>query len=210
MALEKKQKNTTLSEHRTEEPYNHSPEHTATGARHAPGGMRQHVRTEREADMPWRKRSGDKRELEAEIKNLQAHVKRLEGENRQLSGQVAVFKAARDFMGMLLSRIPACVMITDDKGRIIKASQRMQDLIGFREPELVGKHTVEISARTEELLKTQEAIFEQKAHKEDVENFESFLRHSNGTDVPISSDIAFVRDENGKAVGAVAVVYQRT
>lgn len=156
--------------------------------------------------MLWRKRSQNTDAIEKEINGLQTKLKQLESENRQLSGQVSIFKAARDFMNLLFYSIPACVLMTDDKGRIIKASRRMQDLIGFTEPELMGKHTVEITARPEEMIKTQEAAFERKARKENVVNFESFLKHRDGTEVPVLSEITFVHDENGRHVGAVAVV----
>jgi PAS domain S-box-containing protein len=160
--------------------------------------------------MLWRKNSNDTRELAAEIKNLQSNLKRLESENRQLSGQVAIFKSARDFMNLLFYGTPACVLITDDKGHIIKANRRMQDLIGFTDAELVGKHTVEITARPEEIIKTQEDAFERKARKEDIANFESLLKHRDGTEVPVFSDITFIQDENGRHLGAVAVVRTRT
>ena len=159
--------------------------------------------------MLWRRDTKDIRKLEAEIKELQKHIKQLESQNRQLSGQVTIFKAARDFMNLLFYRIPACVLITDDRGRIMKASQRMQDLIEVPESALVGKYTVEISARVDDLIKTQEEAFERKAHKEDITNFESCLLHRDGREVPISSDITFVHDETGKPVGAVAVVRPR-
>ncbi len=160
--------------------------------------------------MFWRKSSTDIHEMEMKIKSLQTNLKQLESENRQLSGQVTIFKAARDYMNLLFYGIPACVLITDDKGRIIKANRRMQNLIGFTESELAGKHTVEITARPEEMIKTQEAAFERKSRKEDIADFESFLRHRDGTEVPVLSEITFVHDENGRHVGAVAVVRTRT
>jgi|GEM_PF-1096546 len=159
--------------------------------------------------MLWRKNRKNTREMEIELKHLQAHIKQLESENRQLSGQVTIFKAARDFMNLLFYSTPACVLIADDKGRIIKVNRRMQDLIGFTESELVGKHTVEITARTEEMIKTQETAFERKARKEDVANFKSLLKHRDGTEVPVLSEITFVHDENARHVGAVAVVRMR-
>ena len=161
------------------------------------------------AKMLWRRNTKDIRELEAEVKELQKHIKQLESQNQQLSGQVTIFKAARDFMNLLFYRIPACVLITDDRGRIMKASQHMQDLIEIQESALVGKYTVEISARVDDLIKTQEHAFERKTHKENVTNFESCLLHRDGQEVPISSDITFVHDETGKPVGAVAVVRPR-
>ncbi len=99
--------------------------------------------------MLWRKNRKDIQKLEAEVKELHKQVKKLESENHQLSGQVTVFKAARDFMNLLFYKIPACVIITDNKGRIMKASQQIQDLIETRESELVGKYTVEICARVD-------------------------------------------------------------
>lgn len=159
--------------------------------------------------MLWRKPKNDVRKLEAEVKELHKHIKKLESQNHQLSGQVTIFKAARDFMNLLFYKIPACVIITDNKGRIMKASQHMQDLIETPESELVGKYTVEICTRVDDLIKTQEHAFERKTNKQDVTNFESCLLHRNGTEVPISSDITFVKDETGNTVGAVAVVNPR-
>ncbi len=159
--------------------------------------------------MLWRKSRKDIRKYEAEVKELHKQIKKLESENRQLSGQVTIFKAARDFMNLLFYKIPACVLITDDKGRIMKASQHLQDLIDIRESALVGKYTVEICTRVDDLIKTQEHAFERKTLKEDVNNFESCLLHRDGTEVPISSDITFVQDETGNTVGAVAVVHRR-
>ena len=159
--------------------------------------------------MLWRKSRKDIRKYEAEVKELHKQIKKLESENHQLSGQVTIFKAARDFMNLLFYKIPSCVLITDDKGRIMKASQHMQELIETRESELVGKYTVEICTRVDELIKTQEHAFERKTSKQDVTNFESCLLHRNGTEVPILSDITFVSDETGKSLGAIAVVHPR-
>jgi len=156
--------------------------------------------------MLWRKNNKNVRELETEIKKLQKNLKQLESQNQQLSGQVTIFKAARDFMNLLFYKIPACVMVTDDKGRIMKASQQMQDLISYPESELVGKYTVEISARVDDLVKDQKEAFERKTLKEDIIDFASLLLHRDGSEVPISSDITFIQDESGKNMGAVAVV----
>jgi PAS domain S-box-containing protein len=86
----------------------------------------------------------------------------------------------------------------------------MQGLIGFTGQERAGKHTVEVSARPEEMIKTQEAAFERKSRKEDIADFESFLKHRDGTEVPVRSDITCNHDKNGRHVGAVAVVRERT
>lgn len=159
--------------------------------------------------MLWRKGKKDVRELETEIKELRKQVKKLENQNHQLSGQVTVFKAARDFMNLLFYKIPACIIISDNKGRIMKANQHMQDLIETPESALVGKYTVEICTRVDDLIKTQEHVFERKTKKQDVTNFESCLLHRNGTEVPISSDITFIQNEDGNVLGAVAVVHPR-
>jgi PAS domain S-box-containing protein len=161
------------------------------------------------ANMLWRKSTKNIRKLEAEVKELYKQIKKLESQNQQLSGQVTIYKSARDFMNLLFYKIPTCVLITDDKGRIMKANQHMQDLIETRESALVGKYTVEICTRVDELIKTQNKAFEKKTLKENVINFESCLLHRNGTEVPISSDITFVQDETGKTLGAVAVVHPR-
>jgi hypothetical protein len=42
-----------------------------------------------------------------------------------------------------------------------------------------------------------------------VANFESFLKHRDGTEMPVLSEITFVHDENARHVGAVAVVRMR-
>ena len=159
--------------------------------------------------MLWRKGTKNIRDLEAELRELRKEIKKLESENSRLSGQVTIYKAARDFMNLLFYKIPACVMVTDDKGRIMKASQHMQDLMDTPESALVGKYTNEICARVDDLIKTQEHAFELKTLNQDVVNFESCLLHRNGTEVPISSNITFVQDETGKTVGAVAVVTPR-
>ena len=127
--------------------------------------------------MLWSKDKKDIRTLETEVKELRKQVKKLESHNHQLSGQVTVFKAARDFMNLLFYKIPACVIITDNKGRIMKASQHMQDLIETPESALVGKYTVDICSRVDDLVKTQEHAFERKTSKQDVTNFESCLLH---------------------------------
>jgi PAS domain S-box-containing protein len=161
------------------------------------------------ANMLWRKGEKDIRNLEAELSELRKDIKKLESENSRLSGQVTIYKAARDFMNLLFYRIPACVMVTDDKGRIMKVSQHLQDLIDTPEFSLVGKYTNEICARVDDLIKTQEYAFELKTHNQDVTKFKSLLIHHDGSEVPVSSDITFVQDENGKTLGAVAVVTPR-
>ena len=87
---------------------------------------------------------------------------------------------------------------TDREGRVVRASPAVQTLLGYAPEELIGRPLAELYVHPE-----QRSIFlaEMQRRGGAVANFESALRHKNGSVVWVATSAHVLRDANGELTG---------
>ncbi len=95
------------------------------------------------------------------------------------------------------------ILITDEKGYITRANRALEDMLGFREKEIVGRHSYELTPQTEEHRSAGRAMIEQFVEKGVVESFETELVRKDGSLCPIEVTMTRLFDEQGNRAGGV-------
>ena len=113
------------------------------------------------------------------------------------------------------------VIISDSSGNITRINNSLIQLIGYKQDEIIGKHTTE-------LVPTENGIYESTSgelikidddfHKESVEhvnilfeegkvsNWETYYFHKNKKVVPVEMNIVVLHNKEGEGVGAVGII----
>ena len=87
---------------------------------------------------------------------------------------------------------------TDRQGRIVRVSPAVQALLGYTPEELINRTLMELYVHPE-----QRAIFlaEMQRHGGAIKNYETSLRHKDGSTVWVATSAHVLRDENSEVIG---------
>ena len=111
---------------------------------------------------------------------------------------------ARDFLENIFETSADGIMVTDDQGCIVKINRAIEQMLGFRENELVGKYTSELGPRDEERAQKRAVMFEQLFEKGYVKHWETEWYRKDGSLCPVEINITFLKDREGNFYRAVA------
>ncbi|MBW1839774.1 MAG: PAS domain S-box protein, partial [Deltaproteobacteria bacterium] len=113
-------------------------------------------------------------------------------------------KEARDFLENIFETTADGIMVTDEQGCIVKINRAIEQMLGYREDELVGKYTSELGPQDEERVKTRAIMFEQLFEKGQVKHWETEWFRKDGNLCPVEINITFQKDSEGNFCRAVA------
>jgi PAS domain S-box-containing protein len=128
---------------------------------------------------------------------------------------------ARDFLSNILESSLDAVVVTDDKGYIVRANKAFLHLVACKKKEVVGKHMSEFAPMQEGTYKsvTGELIEIDKrysdhiqstmsrfAEKEKIRNALSYYQRKDNKIVPVEDSMVFLFDTTGRKIGAVAII----
>ncbi len=111
---------------------------------------------------------------------------------------------ARNFLENIFETSADGIMVTDEQGCIVKVNRAIEQMLGYREDELVGKYTTELSPPNEERAKTRAIMFEQLFEKGYVKHWETEWFRKDGSLCPVEINITFLKDHEGNLYRAVA------
>jgi PAS domain S-box-containing protein len=111
---------------------------------------------------------------------------------------------ARNFLENIFETTADGIMVTDEQGCIVKINKAIEQMLGYREDELVGKYTSELGTQDEERVKTRAIIFEQLFEKGYVKHWETEWYRKDGSLCPIEINITFLKDSKGNLYRSVA------
>lgn len=124
------------------------------------------------------------------------------------------------YLDNVIDRSLDCIVISDQKGRIIRANQAFRDLVGFGDTGVVGRGmgdflppgTGRYPCTTGENVLIDDAYYRDvMTHTEQLyadgrlSNWESYFIRADGVLVPIDQNIVILHDHNGAVSGAVGV-----
>lgn len=105
-------------------------------------------------------------------------------------------------VNQIITRVMDLLVMTNPKGDIIKTNTRIQQLLGFQEKELLGKHITEIVEEKEFYLNEMEQIsFDLNSNK----SIDLTYTTIKGKGIPVRVTISGIKNEHGIALGLVLV-----
>ncbi len=93
------------------------------------------------------------------------------------------------------------IMVTDRRGIITEFNKGGENMLGYSQKEVVGKHASEFYINPEE----RDDILEKLKNDKFVANYETQLRKKDGSTVDISLTISRIMDKNGDIIGTIGI-----
>ncbi|RMG59314.1 MAG: PAS domain S-box protein, partial [Deltaproteobacteria bacterium] len=111
-------------------------------------------------------------------------------------------KEMSEYLTALLDSSPDCIISADQKGNIVFINRGAEELLGYGEDELVGKHVSEVYPSLEEARRVGRAM---KENGGKVRNFHSRLRKKDGELIDVLISVATLHDAEGNKRGTVGI-----
>jgi two-component system cell cycle sensor histidine kinase/response regulator CckA len=151
-------------------------------------------------DQDMKKPEMPKIQLEKELSKIRKKMKDLEAENLNLREKL---EDATELYRVLIDTFPDAVTMTDLEGKIIRVSQKTNDLHGIKsDEELIGKNAFELIAPADHEKARQNLA--RTLENGLVKNIQYRLRRRNGTEFIGELHTALIRDTHGDPKSFVA------
>jgi PAS domain S-box-containing protein len=127
----------------------------------------------------------------------------------------------KDHLDNIIESSLDCIVVTDEKGYIIRANKSFIKLLDYKEEEVLGKHIAELAPTTKgtyksttgEMIEINSDFFDgvktmiTKLSKESkVTNWESYLISKNKIVIPIEQNITYLYNKKEELVGSVGII----
>jgi len=120
------------------------------------------------------------REFDSTLQKLKKQIEeRKEAENE--------LKGTRDFLENIFETTADGIMISDPFGYVVRINRALEEMLGFPQDEIIGKHTAE--------------LFEKGSA-----SYGSISRTKEGKVIDIECNSAMIKDENGNPIAGVSIV----
>ncbi len=140
-------------------------------------------------------KSGDRIGTVGIIRDI-TEMKKAEKENRE----------TRAFLEIVFNTSTDGIMVADRIGCIVRVNRAIEQMLGFREDELIGKYTIELGPEDEMHKIIREHMIGDLLEEGHVENWETVWYRKDGSLCPVEINITFLKDPEGNVSGAVAVI----
>lgn len=115
-------------------------------------------------------------------------------------------KETRAFLETVFDTSTDGIMVTDRIGCIVRINKAVEQMLGFREDELLGKYTLELGPDSEVHQIIRERMIGNLLEKGHVKNWKTVWHTKDGSLYPVEVNITFLKDLEGNVSGAVAVI----
>jgi PAS domain S-box-containing protein len=115
-------------------------------------------------------------------------------------------KETRAFLETVFDTSTDGIMVTDRIGCIVRINKAVEQMLGFREDELLGKYTLELGPDSEVHQIIRERMIGNLLEKGHVKNWKTLWHRKDGSLCPVEINITFLKDLEGTVSGAVAII----
>jgi PAS domain S-box-containing protein len=169
-----------------------------------------------------------KNSLENNRNILKQTVEELAKVNKELEHEITIRKQAeeearkaKDFLTNAIENSLDPIIISDNKGCIVRANKSFLKMIGAREQELIGSHMAEFSPTEEgiyesttgepiqigkEFFDDHTTLVARLVEGESITAFENYIIRNDRKIVPVEENIALLYNEKGERIGAMGVI----
>ena len=114
--------------------------------------------------------------------------------------------AAEEKFRTIFDNINDVVTYVDTKGKMLDVNDRVEELLGYKRQEIIGKNFTELGlVSLKQLPKLVKLFFGTILQKEPQRIIELELKHKNGTKIPVEVGTRFIKDKNGKITRVVNI-----
>ncbi len=111
-------------------------------------------------------------------------------------------RGTKEFLENIMESSADGIVTTDLKGKITYLNRAMEEMLGYRKTELLGKHIAALYVRG---IEQAWEIMDLLDAKEKIENYEMAVKRKTGEVLTILTSNALLRDEEHKAIGTAGI-----
>ncbi len=115
-------------------------------------------------------------------------------------------RAARDFFESTFSTTLDGILITNTQGEILRVNKAVEQILGYQEDEIIGKHTLELSPRDEEYQKNVLKMVEHLNKEGFVKNWQVDWFRKDGGLCHTEVNITQLKDSEGNQLGSLGAI----
>jgi PAS domain S-box-containing protein len=113
---------------------------------------------------------------------------------------------ARDFIEKIIRTMPDGIMVTDNKGYIIRVNKAVEVMLGYTGEELTGRHPLEFSRVNDTSAKTGGDMIIGLRKQGFLNNFQAEWQRKDGTVIPVELNVTLLKNNDGVPTGSVSVI----
>jgi len=129
---------------------------------------------------------------------------RLEVAERQKAEDDA--RQARESLENIFAAVVDGLIVTDANGYVLRINRKMEDITGYTQSEVLGKHVSELGAREQPYIDIATEMMAKLHVQGFVENYETAWIRKDGRLVPVEFNLTFLKDQDGHITGAAGAV----
>lgn len=130
----------------------------------------------------------------------------VQNKTRELNAINEQLYKSMEFMENIFRTTADGIIVTDTNGSIVQANRAVEQMLGYGENELIGKHNKYLGIRNKQDLETAQFIADELKEKYFVKNCEAQWRKKNGETIYVELNISALKDSDGAIVGDVSVI----
>ncbi|MCC7429578.1 response regulator [bacterium] len=136
-----------------------------------------------------------------QISKMLLQKQQIKNFTKTINFQEQEIKRNKEYLSVVMKNVMDCVVTVDGNGEIVFVNKIAENLVGFNEAEIIGKHFCDVFSMTDE--KTGKPC--SKTFLEDVKNSFCAILTKDGTKKIISKSISPIATVSGKNIGAIIV-----
>ncbi len=115
-------------------------------------------------------------------------------------------RASRDFLENVFRTTTEGIVVTDSRGYVLRVNKAVENLLGYTEADLMGKHTAELAAQENRDMDLSLGMITTLREKGYVENFETIWEKKDGELIPVEFNVSLLKDSHGNTTGSVSII----
>jgi PAS domain S-box-containing protein len=116
------------------------------------------------------------------------------------------YAANKGFLENIFDATQDGIMASDAEGNIMGVNKALQEMLGFTEMEIIGKHTAELTAPDEANRTVGNNMVTELIEKGFVKNFESTFIRKDGSLCPVEVNISYLKNKEGERKAAIGII----
>jgi len=146
----------------------------------------------------------DNRQIKASEQQLRSAMEQLEASNQQLIASEREILESKKFLENVFETNMDGIIVGDEWGCFVKVNHAVEEITGYSEAELIGKHPRDLVE--EDKQGEMPAEIRESLEKGEIKNLEILWRRKDGSICPLEFNVKFLKDDSGNITGSIGSI----
>ncbi len=144
-------------------------------------------------------------QLKSSEQQLRSAMEQLEASNQQLIAGQREIEESKEYLESIFKTTKDGIIVSDEQGSFVKVNSAVEEMTGYSEGELAGRHPLDLVVMDELQSKASHEISE-SFEKGEIKNLEVSWRRKDGSICPVEFNTKFLKDDKGNISSSVSAI----